>query len=178
LTKSNLLITGKSGVGKSSLLKKVAAALSHRKIRGFLSEAVMENGRRSGWRLENLSGEGDLYIHKSIQSPQRLGGLGVELGLLERLAESELRAEAELYLVDEIARTGAWSEKFMDSILALLDSGNLVIAAIHTDMEGKVGEIRRRQDCDLWELTTENRDEMPAQVLAWIDERLGQGVGS
>ncbi len=128
-------------------------------------------GLHGGWLLHGVQERGGTYIHQEIQSGHKLGGLGVDLDLLERLTESELGAEAEIYLIDEIARTGAWSPKFMTAVKGLLDSDRLVVAAIHVSMEGEVGEIRRRPDVELWEVTRENRDDMLGRVLSWIARR-------
>ena len=172
--KTNLLLTGPSGVGKSELIKKIATANPHLKVRGFLSEVIMEAGQRTGWRLDPLNGQGGVYIGLGIESPHkletRLGTYGIDLTLLERLVDSELRLEngADLYLIDEISRTGVLSPKFMSAVTALLDSGKPVIAAIHSKADGFVRQVRERSDAEMWEVTPEKREGMPARIMAWL----------
>ena len=53
---SNLLLTGASGVGKSTLLKRVGLAMEGRRVMGFYSDVVFEGGQRTGWHLDAFDG--------------------------------------------------------------------------------------------------------------------------
>ncbi|MBI4220645.1 MAG: hypothetical protein HY682_10900, partial [Chloroflexi bacterium] len=43
---SNLLLTGPSGVGKSTIIKSVGFGLVGRRIRGFYGDAIFDGDRR------------------------------------------------------------------------------------------------------------------------------------
>ena len=166
----NLLLTGASGVGKSTILKKVGGRLKGRKIRGFFSEAILEGGQRKGWRLDTFAGDGGTLDHIDIHSPHNMGGYGVDMVLFDRLVESQLRlcSEVDVYLVDEIGIIAPWSTKFVLAMNALLDSSQTVVAIIRADGGGYVRQVKDRKDVEIWELTGENREQMPDQILTWI----------
>ncbi|MCP5110888.1 MAG: AAA family ATPase, partial [bacterium] len=45
-----LLLTGRPGVGKTTVIRKVAEALPCQRLGGFYTEEVREHGRRRGFR--------------------------------------------------------------------------------------------------------------------------------
>jgi len=175
-----LLLNGYSGVGKSTLIRKVATALTGQNIRGFVSEVIMTDGKRMGWRLETLDGRGGVLAHRDIRSQHLLetrdGNYGVDLALMEELTRSELRPEnvAALYMIDEIARIGLWSPVFTGAVRALLDAGRPVIAVVHLYHPGFVQEVRSRSGAVVWDITPENREEMYGKVLAWAQAVLNK----
>lgn len=173
-----LLLTGASGVGKTTLIRKVAESLQVKKIRGFLTEEIREGGRRVGFRLEAFDGQSAVLAHVDTRSPHRAGKYGVDVGALDRVVESDLCTTEDLriYLVDEIGPMECFSKRFVTRMTALLESGHLIVATIHRRAGGFVQQVKDRQDVELWEVTRENRDEMPPRILAWVDNRLAKGT--
>ena len=163
-----LLLTGASGVGKSTVVRRVADALEGRSFGGFWSGEVREGRKRVGFRLEAFGGERALLAHVDSDSPHRLGRYGVEVEALDRLVEMALAPGPGLYLVDEIGPMECFSERFVAAVRALLDSGARIVATIHRNAGGFVQEVKERPDTELWEVTRENRDAMAERVLAWI----------
>ncbi len=100
----HLLITGASGIGKTTLLKQVVTFGQSQGLsfRGFLSEVIFIEGRRLGWRLDGLGGDGGILAHLDLISSKRMGRYGIDLPLFEQIAERELQPEAgvNLYVVD------------------------------------------------------------------------------
>ena len=99
-----------------------------------------------------------------------MGGYGVDMVLFDRLVESQLRlcSQVDVYLVDEIGIIAPWSTKFVLAMNALLDSSQTVVAIIRADGGGYVRQVKDRKDVEIWELTGENREQMPDQILTWI----------
>ena len=166
----NLLLTGASGIGKTTLIRKVAEACVNRNISGFVTDEIRVRGRREGFHLETFEGQRSVLAHTGMRSRYRVGKYGVDVAALERVVDTvlALNETVDLYLVDEIGRMECFSKHFINAMIALLDSDHLVIATIHRKAGGFVQEVKNRSDVELWWVTRETRDQMIDQVLAWI----------
>ena len=51
-----LLITGAPGIGKTTVIQRVANELKHKGLRGFYTEEIREDGERRGFRLVGFDG--------------------------------------------------------------------------------------------------------------------------
>ena len=166
-----ILITGRPSVGKTTLIRKVADSLSGRRLGGFYTEEMRVAGERHGFRLVTFDGRERVMARVGIRGPHRVGKYGVDVSAIDQLAESalELRGETEIYLVDEIGKMECFALKFVSAMRALLDSQKLIIATIAQKGGGFIEEVRRRRDALILEVTRENRDQLPEQVLAWLE---------
>jgi nucleoside-triphosphatase THEP1 len=63
-----------------------------------------------------------------------------------------------LYLVDEIDKIECESKKFTKLIVEILNSDKPVVATIAEKGTGLIGELKRREDVNLIEITPGNRD--------------------
>ncbi len=165
-----LLLTGAPGVGKTTLLRQVAAALAERKLNGFTTEEMREGGRRVGFRIVPLHGDGRVMAHERFRSAARVSHYGVDVDAVDAVANVALqrRAGCELYLVDEIGKMECFSGRFVTAMRALLDSDKRVVATIARTGAGFIAEVKRRDDVELWEVTRRNRHALVAAVLQWI----------
>ena len=170
MAKHVLLITGSPGVGKTTLLRRVAAALPVRRLRGFTTDEVREGSRRTGFRIVPFRGEARLMAHVDFRGRERVARYGVDVRAIDAVAESELSLdrEVELYLIDEIGKMECLSERFVAATRALLDSDRRVIATVGQTGGGFLAEVRGRSDAELWKLTTENRDRLADRVVEWV----------
>jgi nucleoside-triphosphatase len=168
-----LLLTGSSGVGKTTVIRSIADALVGHRIRGFLTEEIRTGGRREGFRLETFDGHVAVLAHMDIRSPHRVGKYGVDVAALDRVVDASLQPDehAHVYLIDEIGRMECYSSRFTEAVARLLDSGLPVVATIHRRAGGFVREVKGRPDVELWEVTRENRETMVGWVLEWIGDR-------
>ncbi len=167
---NTLLLTGASGVGKTTVIRKVADGLRGREVRGFITEEIREAGKRVGFRLDTFDGRTGILAHTNVRSQHRLGKYGVDLAALDRIVESELNPNPgiDVYLIDEIGKMECFSLKFVSAMTALLDSGHRIVATIHRSSGGFIGQVKRRPDVDVWEVTLDNRDGIVGQVVDWI----------
>jgi nucleoside-triphosphatase THEP1 len=51
------------------------------------------------------------------------------------------------------------------------------VASVAKKGEGLLGEVKRRRDCVVWDVTLRNRDALPERVLDWIKETLKHPPG-
>lgn len=167
---NTLLLTGPPGVGKTTVIRKIAGAIPDLTVRGFFTEEIRAGGRREGFRLETLDGDVAVLAHVDIRSPQRLGKYGVDVAALERVVDSALRLRdnVDLYLIDEIGKMECFSGRFVAAVKDLLDSPHRIVATIHRTAGGFIGSVRRRSDLEIWELTSKNREGVLNRALSWI----------
>lgn len=163
-----LFLTGPPGIGKTTLMKKVASALAGRRIRGFLTEEILSaTGVRQGFRIESLAGERAVLAHLSIRSPIRVGRYGVDIAALDRIVQASLRIDenAEAYLVDEIGKMECCSPRFVEAIAALLDARRPLAATIALSDRGPIAALKARPDVEIWTVSRENRNDLPERIL-------------
>jgi nucleoside-triphosphatase len=168
-----LLITGMPGIGKTTVIRRVADELGADGLRGFYTEEIRKEGERLGFRLVGFEGTAHVIAHVEFPKRQRVGKYGVDVQALDN-AMPLLRPdpEARAYLVDEIGKMECLSERFVAAMRTLIAGGTPIVATIGARGGGFIAEVKRRRDCELWQLTHANRDHMPARVLAWLAERL------
>jgi nucleoside-triphosphatase THEP1 len=166
---NNLLITGESGIGKSTVLNEAVEYLEPRSFAGFLSprHAV----RDSGWMIESFNGDEGLLVHESILSRDRLGSLGVDMALFERCVASEAASldSVETVVIDEIGIIGGWSTALMKFVLDALDSRVPTIAIIRQKSGEFSDQIKLRPDILIWDVDTNNRDSIPKEIASWVE---------
>ena len=152
MTAHALLLSGVPGVGKTTIVSKVAAGLSGRRSRGFVTDEIREGERRVGFGIRTFGGKTRTLAHVDLRSRHRVGRYGVDVEALDEVAESALVLddETEVYLVDEIGKMECFSERFCTAMTTLLDAGRPVIATIARHGDGFISEVKRRRDIELW----------------------------
>lgn len=166
-----LLITGRPGVGKTTVIRRVAERLGGIRLAGFYTEEVREAGERTGFRLVDFAGNALTFAHVGFAGP-RVSKYGVDVAALDARVEALLapRAEVAVYLVDEIGKMECLSPRFVAAMRRLLASDHLVVATVARKGEGFIAEAKRSPGAALWEVSHENRDRAPGEVLRWLDE--------
>lgn len=165
-----LLLTGLPGVGKTTIMRRVADSLEGKSISGFLTEEIRERGQRKGFGIETFDGERAVLAHVDIRSAHRVGKYGVDVSAMDRIATHLLAADrqVEVYLIDEIGKMECYSARFVAVMKSLLDSGARVIATVPLRAGGFSREVRARLDVESWEVTRKNREEMADKVAGWV----------
>jgi len=174
--RKNLLLTGTPGIGKTTAIIRIAKALG-KEGGGFYTEEVREGGERKGFRIVTIEGRTGVLAHVSLGSGPRVGRYRVNLSDLESVAVGSIYDAArsnKTVLVDEIGLMELLSPAFRTAVMAALDSPTAVVATIREKPEPFCDLIKKREDCDIIEITHANREEVPGMVL----ERLRKFISS
>ena len=172
-----LLLTGPPGIGKTTVIRRAAEELSDLKIRGFTTEEIREAGQRVGFRIETFDGATAVLAHVKIRSPHRVGKYGVDLTALDRIATDQLSrcSAGEVIFIDEIGKMETLSSYFVEKAESLLNSPVVLVATVGLRGGGFIEAVKRRPDVLLWTVSRSNREQMPAEVAAWVRQTLGKG---
>ena len=172
MKKKNILITGLPGVGKTTLIKNIGAALKGLRPVGFYTAEIREGGRRKGFELISLDGRKGLLSHTDIQSPYRVGKYKVDVKGFETFLDSIplLHASTHLVIIDEIGKMECYSDQFKNLLKAILDSEKCVIATLALKGSGIIEEIKKRKDVKLFEITRRNRDSLLFDILSEVEK--------
>jgi nucleoside-triphosphatase len=169
-TKKNILITGPPGVGKTTLMKKLAQKLKDFRPAGFYTDEIREVGVRHGFELAGFNGRKGLLSHIDIKSQYRVGRYGVDIRGLEVFLDALALTDpnAGLVMIDEIGKMECLSQRFKSVVRTVLDSGKVVIATIALKGSGFIAEVKGRDDVMLFEMTLKNRDSLAEEILRHV----------
>ena len=181
--RKNLLITGRPGVGKTTLIREVIADLPLRPG-GFFTQEIRESGRRVGFEIvvltANLPRRRGILAQEGLISPHRVGRYGVNQADMEevgaRSLEEALR-EYPLIVIDEIGNMEIISGRFRKAVIACLESPVPVLGVIKAGEGPFVSEIKSRPDVEFVELTRENREVVKKRLEGWIAIFFGDVLG-
>ena len=81
--KKNFLVSGLPGIGKTTLIKKLAVSLSPYNPQGFYTEEILQDGERKGFHLRSLGGESIILAHVINDSPHKIGKYRVDIDAFE-----------------------------------------------------------------------------------------------
>lgn len=161
----NVLVTGRPGIGKTTLIKRLIEASSLSKG-GFYTEEVREKGQRVGFSLITLDGKRSLLAHLKTKSPYRVGRYGVDIDTFEAIGVESIRkaiSTNDIIIIDEIGRMELFSRKFREVVLQALKTGR-VVATIKKGRGDFIDKIKSRKDVRVLEVNLENRETLSSKL--------------
>jgi nucleoside-triphosphatase len=169
----HLLLTGPPGIGKTTVVRRLAGHLASLRLTGFYTEEIREAGERVGFRAITFGGPTVVISHVHVPGAARVGRYGVDIAAIDRLAESTLIAavDHDLLIVDEIGKMECLSSRFVAAIEAVLAGPRPLVATIGQHGAGFIATVKERPDVELWHVTRANRDELPLRALDWLGRR-------
>ena len=166
-----LLLTGRPGVGKTTIIKHIVQVLGDR-MGGFYTEEIFGPGGRKGFRVIALNGQKATLAHVDIRSRSKVGRYGVNVADFERVGVAALRRaieSAEIVVVDEIGKMELFSPQFKSAVIKALDCGKPLLATAMISAEPWVDALKRMPGVTTIEVTKQNRETMAARVLRWLE---------
>jgi len=167
MKKKNLLVTGKPGSGKTTIVEKILETLGEHNPRGFLTKEIRKGGNRAGFELVSLEGRRAVLSHVDIRSRYRVGKYGVDLESFEAFLDelSLFEPGTGLVVIDEIGKMECLSVKFCTLLNRVLDSPIPLLATIARSGPDILENIKGREDVVLMEIKKETR-EPDADILS------------
>lgn len=161
-------ITAKPRMGKSTAIKKVVDLLGKENCHGFFTEEVIVDGNREGFKIITLDGQSGILASTSSSSEIRLGRYGVNLEVFGELCTSSIwniSNTTDYIIIDEVGPMQLFSEEFKSELINVLTGINPVIGTVYDGNHPWIDEFKSRMDIELIEITLENRDELPHQLI-------------
>ena len=167
-----LLLTGKPGIGKTTVLCKVATQVRLLRLKGFYTEEMREFGQRQGFRLVTFNHERGIIAHVKFDHRYRVGKYGVDITVIDHFADTMLTLDedTDLYVIDEIGKMECLSQRFVSRIEHLLHSHKAMLATVAKQGSGLIETVKQWPGSELWEITYSNRDALPLQVVQWLQQ--------
>lgn len=168
--KKHILLTGKPGVGKTSVVKKVLPLLGM-DAGGFYTEEIRELDRRMGFRIVTLDGEDSVLAHVEFNSNYRVGKYRVDLDSFEKVAipalERAMRHKS-IIVIDEIGKMELFSMKFRELVSKILDGEKSLLCVIKENGDAFTEGIKKRKDVTVVTVNYENRGSLPEEVFKML----------
>lgn len=167
-----LLLTGRPGVGKTTIVRQVVARLGGA-AGGFYTEEVRERGQRIGFRLVALDGPMGTLAGVNVASPYHVGKYGVHLPDLEQIGVKAIRRalaqpHVAVVVIDEIGKMELFSPAFRQAVQEVLAGSKPLLATVMAGPQPWVDAIKARPDVTLIEVTPANRQDLPDRIVRWL----------
>lgn len=150
-----------------------AAAAVGGRAGGFYTREVRAEGRRVGFEVVTLDGRRGQLAHVGVKGPYRVGKYGVDLESFEAVGVDALERavrEKDLILIDEVGKMELFSDRLRRAVEAAVNSGKPVLAAVMLGPDPWVDRLKAHPEARLIFLTPENRAQVRAEVLAWLEK--------
>jgi nucleoside-triphosphatase len=164
--KQKILLTGRPGCGKTTLIQRVVNDLALR-AGGFYTEEIRERGQRVGFKLITLDGKEALFADVKFKTSERLGKYGLDLTKLETVGVAAVREAVHagrLVVIDEIGPMEIRSAPFRDAVNEAIDSDVPILATIVARSLPFTDAIKKRPDVSVVEVRPENRQRLVGEI--------------
>ncbi len=171
MSNPRILLTGRPGVGKTTVIRRALDLIGLEASAGFYTEEVRAKGRRVGFDVVTLDGRRGALARAGSGGP-RVGRYGVDVDSFERLGvaalENGLAGGAELLVVDEIGKMELFSDRFVESLERVFDrdGGWSVLGTVMRARHPEVDWLWERSDIEILEVTDGNREGLVGKLAS------------
>jgi len=170
-----MFVTGRPGVGKTSVLLRAADDLKNRgyKIGGMISREVREGGFRVGFEIMDFStGQRGWLAHVNQPTGPQVSKYRVNLTDLSAIGASSIinavRNE-DIIIIDEIGPMELFSQGFREAVVQAIESKKPILGTIHFRVKDSlIDTIKTREDAEILEVTYENRRHLHTQIVGKV----------
>jgi nucleoside-triphosphatase len=162
-----VLLTGRPGCGKTTLVKRVVDDLSPSEAGGFYTEEIRKRGERVGFKIVTLDGKEAVLAYVDFKTRQCVGKYGLDLSGLETIGVEAIRRGVrarQLVVIDEIGPMELRSGIFRDAITETFDSDVPILATITVRPFPFTEAIKKRRNVTLIEVRRDNREQLVSEL--------------
>lgn len=168
----NIFLTGRPGVGKTTVIRRVLERLPL-VSGGFFTVEIREGGERVGFRIVTIDGAEAILAHKDFKTAYRVGKYGVSVEVFDRVgvrAVEEALKKPGVIVMDELGRMELYSELFCRTVIRALDAEQKVFGTIQARRNPFLDGVRNRPDTLVVTVNAGNREELPEKLLPLLSE--------
>jgi len=160
-----IFLTGKPGVGKTTVLLKIIEALRGKGVTvgGIVTPEIREHGKRTGFSVRGFCyGRCDNFVSKEVTFAsiygygRRFGKYRIDVEKFDEVAIPALDYAAkccDVIAVDEIGRMEMFSDRFRKKLREILESDKPLVATLHRKLVRELSKYG-----SVMEVTQENRE--------------------
>lgn len=171
----HLLLTGKPGIGKTTLIQGIISDLKDNfpdfTLTGFITKEVRAHGVRIGFNLHTLDGQTGILARTSFQDQKyrkKVGKYFVDLDDLETIGIPSLLEEADLILIDEIGKMELLSSTFKETLDILFKGKRFILGTISFYDSPDTIKLKQMSHTKVIEITLQNRDNLHETIMQYI----------
>ena len=170
----NILITGRPGSGKSTLIQILIDHFKDRKISGIVTPEIRKQNKRYGFKIIDIAtGEEAIMASVDINSNKRVSKYQVDVDAIDRILnklEDGLN-EADIIFMDEIGKMELYSQRFKNTVKEILNSNKTVIATIQLSENQFIKNIMKRRDCKTYFLERDDQNKVLKSIKNEVNQR-------
>jgi len=166
-----VLLSGRPGVGKTTLIKKWIAALPGR-CGGFYTQEIRKRGRRLGFEIVTLEGQRAVLAYAGVRGLPRVGKYGVYVENVNAVAVPAIHravAKADYVLIDEIGKMELLSEAFRAAVLSAVQSPKIVLGTVMERAHPWTDALKSMPEVMIVPVTLANRERLVDQIMQLLN---------
>lgn len=171
-----ILVTGRPGSGKTTLVRAVIKALDA-PAGGFYTRELRDaGGARTGFEIVTLDGATATLASIGIDGP-RVGRYGVDVGALDRVGVPAIASAIEkghVVVIDEIGKMELLSTAFQGAVIEAVRLHRVIFGSIMQAAHPFADELKAQPDVFVHELNERNREQLRGLLEAQLLSTLGR----